>query len=89
MYGFRRLTIGKDKGGKSCNLCSILFVWLLFLNTMLYCVITAYYHALFLRERPDLAKLVFRIRIKGNGTKAAASPETEPNCKCSPAVALT
>jgi hypothetical protein len=38
-----------------------------------------YYHELFLRGRPDLCKRMVRTRIKGNGSKAAASPETEPN----------
>jgi hypothetical protein len=38
-----------------------------------------YYHELFLRGRPDLAKRIIRTRIKGNGMKAASSPNTEPN----------
>ena len=38
-----------------------------------------YYHELFLKNRPDLCQRMVRTRIKGNGSKAAASPETEPN----------
>jgi len=38
-----------------------------------------YYHSLFLRGRPDLCHLMHRTRIKGNGMKAAASPNTEPS----------
>jgi hypothetical protein len=39
----------------------------------------AYYHELFLRGRRDMAGLMVRTRIKGNGMKAASSPNTEPN----------
>jgi len=38
-----------------------------------------YYHELFLRSRKDLCHLMVRTRVKGNGMKAASSPETEPN----------
>lgn len=38
-----------------------------------------YYHELFLAGRMDLCKLMVRTRIKGNGSKAASSPATEPN----------
>jgi hypothetical protein len=38
-----------------------------------------YYHELFLSGRMDLCKLMSRTRIKGNGSKAASSPATEPN----------
>ena len=38
----------------------------------------SYYHELFLLGRPDLCRLMQRTRIKGNGMKAAASPNTEP-----------
>jgi len=39
----------------------------------------AYYHELFLRGRPYLCRRMVRTRIKGNGMKAASSPNTEPN----------
>jgi hypothetical protein len=38
-----------------------------------------YYHELFLRGRPDLCRHMVRTRVKGNGMKAASSPNTEPN----------
>jgi len=38
-----------------------------------------YYHELFLRGRSDLFKRMVRIRVKGTGCKAAASPDTEPD----------
>lgn len=53
LYGFRRLTAGRDRG--------------------------SYYHELFLRGRPDLHKCLIRTRVKGNGFKSAASPDTEPD----------
>lgn len=39
----------------------------------------SYYHELFLRGRMDLCKRMVRTRVKGNGSKAASSPSTEPN----------
>ena len=53
LYGFSRITCGKDRG--------------------------AYYHELFLRGRPDLLDCIDRKRVKGTGSKLAASPETEPD----------
>lgn len=53
LYGFVRITSGKDRG--------------------------AYYHELFLRGRPDLLVCIERKRVKGTGSKQAASPETEPD----------
>lgn len=38
-----------------------------------------YYHELFIRGRLDLCKRMIRTRVKGNGSKAASSPSTEPN----------
>jgi hypothetical protein len=38
-----------------------------------------YYHELFLRGRMDLCRRMSRTRVKGNGSKGASSPETEPN----------
>eukprot|EP00980_Cylindrotheca_fusiformis_P009177 scaffold1996_cov127-Cylindrotheca_fusiformis.AAC.14 len=38
-----------------------------------------YYHELFIRGRMDLCRQMSRIRVKGNGSKGASSPETEPN----------
>ena len=38
-----------------------------------------YYHELFLRGRPDLHKLITRVRVKGTGCKYKSSPATEPN----------
>jgi len=38
-----------------------------------------YYHPHFLRGREDLVSHLTRTRVKGNGMKAASSPETEPN----------
>ena len=38
-----------------------------------------YYHELFLRGRPDLKKLITRVRVKGTGCKFKSSPATEPN----------
>lgn len=38
-----------------------------------------YYHELFLRGRIDLCSRMVRTRVKGNGSKAASSPSTEPN----------
>jgi hypothetical protein len=38
-----------------------------------------YYHELFLRGRPNLCRHMVRTRVKGNGMKAASSPNTEPN----------
>jgi len=38
-----------------------------------------YYHELFIRGRMDLCKSMIRTRVKGNGSKAASSPSTEPN----------
>jgi len=38
-----------------------------------------YYHELFIRGRLDLCKRMTRTRVKGNGSKAASSPSTEPN----------
>jgi hypothetical protein len=49
-----------------------------------------YYHEKFLKSRPDLAADMARTRVKGNGMKAASSPETEPDfyamepCKIEP-----
>jgi hypothetical protein len=49
-----------------------------------------YYHEKFLKSRPDLAADMERTRVKGNGMKAASSPETEPDfyamepCKIEP-----
>lgn len=53
LYGFSRLTSGRDRGG--------------------------YYHQRFLRYRSFLCEGLIRIRIKGNGVKGRASPETEPD----------
>ncbi|KAL7576376.1 hypothetical protein ACA910_018185 [Epithemia clementina (nom. ined.)] len=53
LYGFIRLTAGRDRGG--------------------------YYHEYFIRGRPDLCRFMVRTRVKGNGLKAASSPETEPD----------
>lgn len=53
LYGFIRLTAGRDRGG--------------------------YYHECFIRGRPDLCRFMVRTRVKGNGLKAASSPETEPD----------
>jgi hypothetical protein len=39
----------------------------------------AYYHELFLRGRPFLCHKMTRTKIKGTGSKAASSPETEPD----------
>ena len=41
--------------------------------------ICRYYHEKFLKSRPDLAADMARTRVKGNGMKAASSPETEPD----------
>ena len=38
-----------------------------------------YYHELFIRGRLDLCRRMVRTRVKGNGSKAASSPSTEPN----------
>jgi len=38
-----------------------------------------YYHEHFLRGRMDLCRKMARTRVKGNGSKGASSPETEPN----------
>lgn len=38
-----------------------------------------YYHELFIRGRTDLCIRMTRTRVKGNGSKAASSPATEPN----------
>eukprot|EP00529_Nitzschia_sp_RCC80_P018815 CAMPEP_0113496968 /NCGR_PEP_ID=MMETSP0014_2-20120614/30390_1 /TAXON_ID=2857 /ORGANISM="Nitzschia sp." /LENGTH=514 /DNA_ID=CAMNT_0000390897 /DNA_START=444 /DNA_END=1988 /DNA_ORIENTATION=+ /assembly_acc=CAM_ASM_000159 len=38
-----------------------------------------YYHELFIRGRVDLCSRMVRTRVKGNGSKAASSPATEPN----------
>ncbi|KAG7355643.1 HSF-type DNA-binding protein [Nitzschia inconspicua] len=38
-----------------------------------------YYHELFIRGRKDLCTRMLRTRVKGNGSKAASSPSTEPN----------
>jgi hypothetical protein len=38
-----------------------------------------YYHELFIRGRKDLCTRMTRTRVKGNGSKAASSPSTEPN----------
>jgi hypothetical protein len=38
-----------------------------------------YYHECFLRGRADLCRCMVRTRVKGNGMKAASSPDTEPN----------
>eukprot|EP00529_Nitzschia_sp_RCC80_P013071 CAMPEP_0113523430 /NCGR_PEP_ID=MMETSP0014_2-20120614/45702_1 /TAXON_ID=2857 /ORGANISM="Nitzschia sp." /LENGTH=605 /DNA_ID=CAMNT_0000421521 /DNA_START=291 /DNA_END=2108 /DNA_ORIENTATION=+ /assembly_acc=CAM_ASM_000159 len=38
-----------------------------------------YYHELFIRGRVDLCSRMVRTRVKGNGSKAASSPTTEPN----------
>mmetsp|Transcript_2384 Transcript_2384/g.3912 ORF Transcript_2384/g.3912 Transcript_2384/m.3912 type:complete len:406 (+) Transcript_2384:47-1264(+) len=38
-----------------------------------------YYHELFIRGRSDLCARMVRTRVKGNGSKAASSPSTEPN----------
>ena len=39
----------------------------------------SYYHELFLRGRPELAKIMRRHKIKGVGTKRTPNPENEPN----------
>ena len=46
-----------------------------------WCVSTicSYYHEYFIRGRPDLCRFMVRTRVKGNGLKAASSPETEPD----------
>jgi hypothetical protein len=38
-----------------------------------------YYHELFLRGRPELAKIMRRHKLKGVGTKRKPNPENEPN----------
>lgn len=38
-----------------------------------------YYHELFLRGKPGLAYRIQRYKLKGTGTRKAASPESEPN----------
>jgi hypothetical protein len=38
-----------------------------------------YYHELFLRGKVFLSRRIQRIKVKGRGTRKAASPETEPN----------
>jgi hypothetical protein len=38
-----------------------------------------YYHELFLRGRDDLAKIMLRTRVKGNGIKGGAAPSVEPD----------
>eukprot|EP00934_Nitzschia_sp_Nitz4_P002717 Nitzschia sp. Nitz4//scaffold54_size114964//21447//22593//NITZ4_003838-RA/size114964-augustus-gene-0.1-mRNA-1//1//CDS//3329554312//2707//frame0 len=55
------------------------------LNLYGFCRLTAgpdrggYYHELFLRGRTDLCSGMMRTRVKGNGSKAASSPATEPD----------
>ena len=39
----------------------------------------ASYHELFRRDQPSLSLQMVRKRIKGNGTRAASDPESEPN----------
>ena len=39
----------------------------------------AYYHCLFLRGRPKLVSGMIRVKVKGNGTKAASNAGQEPN----------
>ena len=39
----------------------------------------AYYHELFRRDQPSLFRQMVRKRIKGNGARAAADAESEPN----------
>lgn len=39
----------------------------------------AYYHEMFLRGRPDLARRMRRVKCKGNGPRKPANPELEPN----------
>jgi hypothetical protein len=38
-----------------------------------------YYHEIFLRGRDDLAKVMLRTRVKGNGIKGSAAHSFEPN----------
>lgn len=38
-----------------------------------------YYHEIFLRGRDDLAKVMLRTRVKGNGIKGGAAPSLKPN----------
>lgn len=86
LYGFVRLTAGKDRGAyvlvllnlssprhsphPHCNSHTLSPTLLPF---------NSYYHELFLRSRPDLCPNMTRTRVKGNGMKAASSPQTEPN----------
>lgn len=86
LYGFVRLTAGKDRGAyvlvllnlssprhsphPHCNSHTLSPTLLPF---------NSYYHEQFLRSRPDLCPNMTRTRVKGNGMKAASSPQTEPN----------
>lgn len=62
LYGFQRLTIGRDKG--------------------------AYYHELFLRDKPLLAHKIRRQRIKGTGVRPRSNPDAEPNFYAMPSVSM-
>ena len=53
LYGFKRITAGKDRQG--------------------------YYHPKFLRHRTFLVAQINRIKIKGQGHRAKANPEEEPD----------
>mmetsp|Transcript_50352 Transcript_50352/g.151637 ORF Transcript_50352/g.151637 Transcript_50352/m.151637 type:complete len:1033 (-) Transcript_50352:696-3794(-) len=46
----------------------------------------AYYHELFLRGKPFLAKRMVRIRVNGNGIRSAGNPDSEPDFYAMPPV---
>ena len=62
------------------------------LNLYAFCRLTrgkdagGYYHELFLRDKSFLCRFMTRTKIKGTGTKAASSPDSEPNFYSMPSI---
>jgi hypothetical protein len=83
MYGFKRITSGRDKGGKWW--WTVRSFMLDLARTDLFCLSlfvfepAGYYHEMFLRERKFLCLRIQRLKIKGTGVRKPSSPETEPD----------
>ncbi len=85
LYGFNRITAGRDKGGKWASsflllrnasyLTSHCFVWRLRIVILL----LGYYHASFVRARRDLCFEIQRQKVKGTIVRKPADRSSEPN----------
>lgn len=79
LYGFLRITQGRDKGGRYFSIHDTIQICIAYSVSQFFKSHLAYYHEFFLRGRADLHRKINRLRVKGTGHKKAASPETEPD----------